>query len=678
MSGGMGRVSRAMSWAGTAMSRAMGRASRARGRLRVGVVGVVVVAGLAGEGVYDVGGAGFDGWFDRYWGESVSAEGGSLGLSIAAVGVDRLWAESVPSAAAARAGAADSPVADAAMRDDVEAVRALIAEGADVNAPRGDGMTGLHWAALNGNLEIVGMLVEAGADLEAVTRLGAHRPLHVAGRAGRGEVVAMLVEAGADVAAVTGTGAAPLHFAAAAGDVGAVTALVRGGADVDAREPEWGQTPLMFAAALGRTNAVVTLLEAGADARVTARVMDLVERDILDRESERRRRTEIAAVRGGRDAQSYPVESGVAGATPRASAAPESSREAQARDAAQEALEARRRTGEPIPLNYADLVSWHGGLSAIHLAAREGHSATVIALLDGGVPIDLPSAADNTTPMLMAAINGYFDLVVQLLERGADPTLASDAGATPLYAVLNVHWAPKARHPQPLAYEQQTTGYLELMRALLDAGADVNARLDRTLWFTTYNRDLLGVDRTGATPFWRAAHATDVPAMKLLLEYGANPHLPTLKVPRRSFGGGSNDETDPSGLPAVPIGGPAVHPIHAAAGVGYGQGFAGNSHRHAPDGWMPTMRFLVEELGADVNARDHNGYTPVHHAAARGDNEMILYLVEHGADVTAVARSGQTTVDMANGPVQRIQPFVETVALLERLGAKNNHRCVSC
>jgi uncharacterized protein len=90
------------------------------------------------------------------------------------------------------------------------------------------------------------------------------------------------------------------------------------------------------------------------------------------------------------------------------------------------------------------------------------------------------------------------------------------------------------------------------------------------------------------------------------------------------------------------------------------------------------VKFLVETLGADVNARDYGGFTPLHFAAARGDNELIKYLVSKGADIKAVARNGQTTADMANGPVQRISPYLDTVKLLEGLGAKNNHKCVSC
>jgi len=72
------------------------------------------------------------------------------------------------------------------------------------------------------------------------------------------------------------------------------------------------------------------------------------------------------------------------------------------------------------------------------------------------------------------------------------------------------------------------------------------------------------------------------------------------------------------------------------------------------------------------------GYTALHNAAARGDNEMILYLVSKGAKVDAVSKGGTTVVDMANGPRQRIQPYPETVALLEMLGATNSHKCVSC
>ena len=98
-------------------------------------------------------------------------------------------------------------------------------------------------------------------------------------------------------------------------------------------------------------------------------------------------------------------------------------------------------------------------------------------------------------------------------------------------------------------------------------------------------------------------------------------------------------------------------PLHAASGVGYGEGFAANSHRYAPTGILPAIKYLVEELGADVNAADHEGNTPLHLAASRGDNETIRFLVSKGADVMRVNREGNTTVDMANGPVQRTQPY---------------------
>jgi ankyrin repeat protein len=146
----------------------------------------------------------------------------------------------------------------------------------------------------------------------------------------------------------------------------------------------------------------------------------------------------------------------------------------------------------------------------------------VLALLKAGADINQVSEGDHTSPLLIATINGHFDLVKLLLERGADPKLASDAGATPLYATINVQWSAKSLYPQPTAHQQQTTTYLELMAALLEAGADPNVRLTKHLWYMSYNFDLLGVNTAGATPFWRAAYGTDVEAMRLLIAHGAD------------------------------------------------------------------------------------------------------------------------------------------------------------
>ena len=584
-----------------------------------------------------------------------------------------------------------APVAEAAMRGDGATVRALVASGADVNVAQGDGMTALHWAANRGDSTMAVVLLRAKARLSATTRIGGYTPLHVASQSGAAGVVRALLAAKADARAVTTDGATAMHLAAVAGVPGTITALLAAGAEVNAKEPAWGQTPLMAAAARGRVDAVRALLKAGADPAITAKTVDIMASAAQDRQAKAKRDAVLAQLR---EAQGQSKNPNWLPSPQQVQAAVQASREVEVQAATRAALEgaAAAAAAEEARLAaqggrgldddnpaYNEQLGVQGGHTALLLAVREGQTACVDALLDGGADINQVSRGDQTSPMLMASINGHYDLVLRLLKRGGNPNLASSAGAAPLFAVLNKEWAPTTRTPQPAFQLQQQATYLEVIDALLKAKADPNARLVKSLWYTTYNRDNLGVDFSGATPFFRAAYATDVPAMKLLLAAGADPMIATIKPkPRARRGAAAVTREDPSGLAPIPDGGVGVFAVHAAAGVGYGQGFAANDHRHTPDGWLPAMRFLVEELKFDVNMRDFNGYTPLHHAAARGDNEMIQYLLSKGADVMVVARTGQTTVDMANGPVQRISPFLDTVAMLEKLGAKNNHRCVSC
>ena len=569
--------------------------------------------------------------------------------------------------------AVDSPVADAASRGDAAAVRALLERGADVQTARPDGMTALHWAAMRSDLELAGMLLYAGANLEATTRIGRHTPLHVAGRSGRAPVVRALLEAGADPHARTASGATALHLAAQAGNAEAVAALLDHGADVNARERTWGQTPLMFAAAANRLGPVNVLMERGADLEIATKVVDLPDLDAVDRAAAGRRKEVLDGFR----ASAAPGDR--QGWRPTASQVQTAVRAARAVQALGDAAEGGEAAGieRGTPRAYTERVGVQGGLTALLHAARQGHAEVAMALLRAGADLDRASG-DNTSPLQIAVMNGHFDLALRLVERGADPGVATDAGATPLFAALNLQWAPRARYPQPRAHDQQQATYLDVMKALLEAGADPNARLEKHLWYMSYNH-CCSESVDGATPFWRAAYATDVEAMKLLRAYGADPHVPTRAPrPRQGAAAAADAPPDPSGLPPVEPGGPGVWPLHAASGVGYGEGFESNAHRHVPDGWLPSVRYLVEEVGVDVNARDHEGYTAVHHAAARGDTGLVRYLVEQGADVMAVSRRGQTTADMANGPYQRTLPFPETLALLESLGAVNNDNCVSC
>jgi ankyrin repeat protein len=546
-------------------------------------------------------------------------------------------------------GAAASFV-DAAMNGNRDAVRAFLKDGADVNTTQADGMTALHWAAQKGDVELAKVLLYASANLKATTRIGGYTPLLIASKNGDAAMIETLTQAGADVNATTMNGTTPLMLAAAAGKPAAVTALIDHGANVNAKEAVKGETALTFAAAFGRADVIRVLAAKGADVKVTTKAVDLT--DFAKEEQER-----LAAERGQNGAGRGNAPGGGRGGAP----------------------QGPQVAGVNRQYNYTELVGFWGGLAPMHLAARQGEMESVKALIDAGADVNQPGAGDPVTPMLIATMNGHFDVAKYLLDKGADPNKAQINGVTPLYAALNCQWAAKALYPQPRAFEQQHTSYLDLMRALLDKGADPNARLTRKVWYAQYDFDQSGVDETGSTPFWRAAYASDVDAMKLMLEYGADPNITTMRSAGRvRVGDVTREVVDVSPLPPVAVGGPGVTPLLAASGVGYGEGFAANHHRFAPGGMLAAVKYLVEELHADVNARDHDGNTAIHNAAARGDNEMIQYLVAHGADPKFVNREGKTTVDMANGPVQRISPFPDTIKLLEGMGVKNNHKCVSC
>jgi ankyrin repeat protein len=440
-------------------------------------------------------------------------------------------------------------------------------------------------------------------------------------------------------------------LAARSGDAKTVTVLLDGGADPDALETAKGESALMFAAAYGRADAAAVLLDRGADWRPTTKVFDWTKLPKAD--------PRLAS------GDAHPLKAANAPGARR----PVSEDEEESGG------------GGPRPPSYVEIVRTQGGLSALMFAARQGHEGVIRTLVEHHADVNQTDPGDGTTALMIAIVNGRFDVAMYLLEHGANPNLAQRNGAAPLYGTLDTRWAPKSEYPNPLYYTEQHTDYMQLLRALLDRNADPNARLRSKVWYTNQNNDQSGLDETGATPFWRAAYAADVDAMRLLVEHGADPTIPTTFVGRSRYDDMQTDQSDRedrSDLPPAQPGGPSITPLLAAAGEGYGWSFTANHHRYAPTGFLPAVQYLVDELRADVNARDADGNTPLHNAAARGDNEMILYLIANGADVTAINRKGQTVADMANGPVQRVQPFRQTLELLAKMGVKPHKTCVSC
>jgi len=555
------------------------------------------------------------------------------------------------------AAAEPSPVADAAQQGNKALVRTLILQKANINASQADGMTGLHWAAMNGDAAIAQMLIDAKADLNPLTRLGSYTPLYLAAQNGNSSVADILLRAGADLNRTTSTGVTVLMAAAASGSTQMVDALLTKEADVNVRENVRGQTALMFAAASNRGDVIRLLIKRGANIETVSKAVDpgcgstfarsgcgeddskgLYEKPT---EGQLNELIEPAVVKA--DKPKDP-------AAPKADEAPVSPEEAAIKTRLAELRSAvnklasvidqlEKRTAEPARRRGATIM---GGNTALLLAARDGSMDAIRALIEGGADINNVGTGEKMSPLVIAIVNGHFDSAKYFLEKNADPNLSNIQGLTALYAVIDMQWAPYAWRPQPIASQEQTS-HLDLMRMLLEHGANPNVRTAKRVWFRSLPNDSSWVDPVGATPFWRAAQAIDVPAMRLLVKAGADPKLPT-------FDG--------------------VTPLMVAAGLGWAPNFS----RNAPDAWIEAVKYCLE-LGIDVNAKSQKGYTALHGTAFLGFNDLINLLVEKGADAKAVAKDKNTVVDMANGPFPHSVVHPETIALLEKLGATNSNNC---
>lgn len=169
-----------------------------------------------------------------------------------------------------RADARGQSLVDAVKRGDTAAATALVGNHADVNAADLDGTSALHWAVVRDNVRVVNALIRARADVKKANRYGV-TPLAVACTNGNADIITRLLDAGADPNTVTVDGETVLMEAARTGRVEPVKLLIAHGADVNAREELRGQTPLMWAAAENNVDVVKTLIEVGADVNVRSR-----------------------------------------------------------------------------------------------------------------------------------------------------------------------------------------------------------------------------------------------------------------------------------------------------------------------------------------------------------------------------------------------------------------------
>jgi ankyrin repeat protein len=466
----------------------------------------------------------------------------------------------------------------------------------------------------------------------AATRIAGASSLLEAAYAGDATQVAALLKAGADANAANEFGATPMGEAARRGDVVVLKLLLKAGADPESANAE-GQTALMAVARTGNVEAAKLLLKAGA--KVDAREKW-----------------------GGQTALIWAA----------AQNQPEMIKLLAAKGADVNARSAVRDWGRRMTAEERPKDMNRGGLSALMFAARDGHIEAVRALLAAGAEVDFADP-DGSTPLLVALMNGHWDVAKLLVDSGADVNLWDWWGQSPLYMAVDMNTLPTGSRIE-LPTMDRATG-MDLIGLLLAKGANPNAQLKLRPPYRNAVNDRLAdpaIDQ-GATPLLRAAKAADLPAMKVLLNAGAQVDLPNIygHTPLIVAASASRGRATPTRGGNVTEE-QAIDAVKLLLAAGANVNAAGYKGEEIRTDRRCTGYVVVEDC--------YKGETAMHGAALRGWTTLAEVLAQAGANMDAPDADGKTPLDYAMGRYRlgflenRPEPQLKVAAALRALGAK--------
>jgi ankyrin repeat protein len=466
-------------------------------------------------------------------------------------------------------------------------------------------------AVRSGDREAALALIAQRVDVNAPEADGT-TALHWAAHHNDLDLVERLIRAGAKANIKNDYGATPMSEAAIAADAALLEKLLAAGADVESPNAD-GQTALMIVARTSRVDAAETLLRRGA--KVNAVEQWRGQTALMWAVAQRQPAMVKALIAAGADVNARSTVNNWQ----------------------------RQVTAEPRAI-YRPA----GGLTPLLYAAREGCVDCARHLVEGGANLNLADP-EEISPLLLAILNDHFDLAAYLIQKGASPGKWDWYGRTPLYAAVDMNTIPRGGRPDRPSLD--TTTSLQIIDMLLAAGANPNPQLKLAPPFRNIGNDrgLDGLLTIGTTPLLRAAKALDAPAIRLLLDKGANLSLTNTR---------------------------GITPVMAAAGLGSTDADTRGIYttEDVQQRAIASLTLLIA-AGADVNAKDgQRGLTPLHEAARWGWNDVVRFLVAHGADLQAKDNRGLTPVDSALGKAggnsrggARIDVHEDTATLLRQL-----------